>query len=152
MAEITSLQAARAAASATGLGKLLPTDMGKIMAIVLDSPPTAAWAQNDTLATPAIIPPGAIPLGAFVRRSAFGASVTLDVGIRNANTGAVVDVDGLVAALDISAAGSGFFMSGSSVLNPVPTTVPCHMYATFAGANPTDDADITVIGLFLIPG
>jgi hypothetical protein len=152
MAEIVSRQAARVAASATGVGKMLPTDMGKIMAVVIDSPDTAAWAQNDTIASPVAIPVGAIPLGAFVKHGAFGTSVTLDVGLRNYKTAAALDADGIVAARAIASAGNGYDASGALCLNPAAQTVVSQMYATLGGADPTDNADITIVGLFLVPG
>lgn len=152
MAEIESRQAARTAASATGVGKMLATDVGKIMAITIDSPAVAAWAQNDTIASPVRIPKGAKPIGAIVKHGAFGTSVTLDVGLRNYDTGAAIDADGIVAARAVATAGGGFDNSGALCLTPQQLSVDAQLYATLGGANPTDDVQLTIIGLFLVPG
>lgn len=141
MAEFDSRQIT--ARAATPPVKTNPYDNGQINVLIATTPATAAWAQNDTFEI------GTIPKGARLLRSgkvyhgAFGASVTMDVGIRKASDGTVVDADGLATALNVAAAGvkdlnGGSALAGVTVANIVATE-DWVLYATLAGANPTDD-------------
>jgi len=144
MAEIVSRQAAKVAART----KMSPNEAyGKKRVVVITSPATAAWAQNDTIASPQILPVGTrITSSSYASHTAFGTSVTLDVGLRHATTGVEVDLNGIAASADISAAGRTILNSGALVAAGVEyvTTVPTVVVATLTGANPTDDAQIRI--------
>lgn len=139
MAEFNSTQITGLASSPKV--KAAPYDHGRIEVLVATSPSTAAWAQNDTFKI------GTLPKGARLLRTshfyhgAFGASVTCDVGVRAASDGTVIDADGLCAAIDVSAAGIDQIKNGAllKAANGYVTTQEVEVYATLAGANPTDD-------------
>lgn len=124
--------------------KTPPTDYGKIQVAVATTPTAAAYAQNDTFATGIFLPKGArILRSGRASHGAFGASTTLDVGIR-ALDGTVIDVDGIADGLDIAAAGIKELDGGSLFAAGVGyvTTQECEVYATFLTANPTDNAQM----------
>jgi hypothetical protein len=152
MPEIVSVQSAKIAAGT----KLKPTEgIVKVEACIWHAPTTAAWAQNDTLPSGVRIPAGSRFLpGAFASHQAFGASVTLSVGIRDWKTKAVIDVAAIGSAVDISAAGRSAVNNGAYIAAGVDivTSVDVELYASFLGANPTDDADIMLYVPFAPPG
>jgi hypothetical protein len=152
MAEIVSRQAAKVAANT----KMNAGEAGgKISLIEITSPATAAWAQNDTMASPVILPTGTkILLNGYVSNAAMGTSVTLDVGLRNALTGAEIDLDGIAAAVAVASAGRTVLNSGALLAAGVAyvTTAPSVIVATLGGANPTDDAQINIQVPVVIPG
>ncbi len=125
--------------------KVHPSDTGKVRVDVATTPTAAAWAQNDTFSTGIRIPAGSrILRTGKVYHGAFGTSVTMDVGVRAWSadgTGAVIDADGLAAALNVAAAGNKL-IEGGALLNQANgylVTSDVEVYATLAGANPTDD-------------
>jgi hypothetical protein len=143
MAEFNSRQAALIAAGS----KALSTSAGKKRTVVITSPATAAWAQNDTIASGVRIPKGArFTCGSFVSNEAMGASVTLDVGLRNFDTKVAVDADGIGAAVAVSSAGRSAVNNGALVAAGVEsvTTVDTEVYATLTAANPTDNAQFRI--------
>lgn len=144
MAEIVSRQAAKIAAGT----KLSPHEAsGKKRVIVITSPATAAWAQNDLIASGIRLPIGTrILADTNVSREALGAGVTLDVGLRDFVTKVAVDADGIAAAVDVSAAGVGAANNGAFVAAGAEyiTTTVTEIYATLGGANPTDDKQIRI--------
>lgn len=154
MAEQTSRQATRIAASANGY-KMLPADNGMVRATVITAPDTVTWAQNDTCGNRARIPKGARLLGAYVNCAALGAGVTMDVGIRawtSDGTGAAIDADGIVAALDVSGAVNAYAGNGDLVdVGDTTVSADAEPYFTLAGANPTDNVDVKVTVLYLAP-
>jgi len=131
------------ALAATPPVKAAPYDHGKVTVRIATTPAAAAWAQNDTFKI-CDIPKGTrILRTGRVYHGAFGASVTMDVGMRKTSDGSVVDADGIAAALNVAAAGNKDLNGGSS-LNGVSTAAlvasdDWTLYATLAGANPTDD-------------
>lgn len=139
MAEFNSRQIT--ALAATPKVKASPTDHGKISVLIATTPATAAWAQNDTFLI------GVIPKGSRILRSgrvnhgAFGASVTMSIGLRNAGGGTVIDAAGLLAATSVATAGLVSNINTGALLtaNGYVTTVDVDVYATLAAANPTDD-------------
>jgi len=143
MAEIESRQAAKVAARS----KMSPNEAyGKKRVIVITSPATAAWAQNDTIASPQLLPAGTrFTCNSFASHAAMGASVTLDVGIRDVN-GDAIDADGIADGIDVSAAGRSALNNGALVAAGAEyvTTEPCYVYATLGGGDPTDDAQIRI--------
>ena len=138
MAEFNSRQIT--ALAAVPKVKAAPSDHGKVSVLVATTPAAAAWAQNDTFVI------GVLPKGSRILRSsklyhgAFTTSVTMDVGVRGTD-GTVIDADGLAAALNVAAAGNKD-INGGALLNQAGgylTTADTVIYATLAGANPTDD-------------
>jgi hypothetical protein len=152
MAEIVSRQAAKVAANT----KMNAGEAGgKVSLIEITSPATVAWAQNDTIASPVILPVGTkILLNGYVSNAALTTSVTLDVGLRHAVTGAEVDLDGIATAVSVAAAGRSVLNNGALLAAGVAyvTTVPTVIVATVGGANPTDDAQLNIQILVVIPG
>ncbi len=122
--------------------KVPPFDHGRVTVAVATTPATAAWAQNDTFGTGIRIPKGSrILRSGRLSHGAFGAGVTIDVGIRNADTLTVIDVDGIADGLDIAAAGVKELDGGSLFASGVAytTTEDVEVYATLLTANPTDN-------------
>lgn len=143
MAEFASRQKTNLAANK----KIPPYDQGRVTVAVATTPAVAAWAQNDTWGTGIRIPKGSrILRSGRLSHGVFGASVTLDLGLRNWDTGAVVDVDGIADGLDVAAAGVKELDGGSLTLAGISnvTTEDCEVYATLLGANPTDNAQAEV--------
>jgi hypothetical protein len=131
-----------------------PSDYGTPKVACATTPATAAWAQNDTWSTGIIIPKGSrILRSGRLSHGIFGASVTMHVGIRDAVTAAVVDVDGIAASLDVAAAGVKELDGGSLFAAGVAytTTADVEVYATLLSANPTDNAQAEVEIHFLPP-
>lgn len=151
MPEIVSLEATKIAA-----GNKLRNDeaLGRVKVISITSPVTAAWAQNDTIASPVDIPKGARILGYRVFHEAMGTSVTMDIGLRASATvdaaQTVIDVDGIADGLAVATAGVKDETSGAGVMIGVGTntiyrtTQMSNVYATLLSANPTDDAQFRI--------
>ena len=139
MAEFDSRQITALAASPKV--KAAPYDSGKISVLIATTPATAAWAVSDTIEI------GTIPKGSRILRSskvyhgAFGATVTMHVGVRAASDGTVIDADGLAVSLDVAAAGTKDINNGAlmTAVNGYVTTQDVTVYATLNVANPTDD-------------
>jgi len=150
MAEISSLQAADYAA---GRKTVSNKALCKKRVLVITSPTTAAWAQGDTIASPVLLPAGTrFGAGSLASHGALGTSVTLDVGIRDKN-GTAIDADGIASAVAVASAGRTALNNGALVAAGVDyvTSVPCYVYATLGGANPTDDAQIRLEIEVLLP-
>lgn len=151
MAEQTSKQAAKVAAGA----KLTGADMGKPTVVVITSPDTVTWAQNDTIASPVIIPKGSrILCGGFVSCADMGTSITLDVGLRKVSDGTAIDADGIAAAVDVATAATRAALnSGALVKDGVEyvTTADAYLYATLGGGTPTANAQLRIEVPFLFP-
>lgn len=144
MAEIVSRQAALIAA---GTKMSPPQAMGQKRVIVFTSPATAAWAQNDTIASGIPLPIGTrITCNGMASHAAMGTSVTLDVGLRNFATKTAIDADGIAAGVAVASAGRSALNSGVMVKDGAEyvTTEVAEIYATLASANPTDDAQIRI--------
>ena len=151
MPEFNSRQAAKiAAGNKLGAGE----SGGTIRSVVLTSPAVAAWAQNDTLASGVPIPIGSRFLSmSYVSNEAMGASVTLDVGIRNFDTKVAIDADGIGAAVAVSSAGRSLLNNGQLITAGIEslTTVVSEVYATLTAANPTDNAQFRIEVFYLSP-
>lgn len=150
MAEITSRQAARIAA-----GKSLPSDYGKVRCVVTTSPATAAWADGDIVASGQRLPPGTrFMCNSFASHDAMGASVLLDVGIRDWVTKVAIDADGIASGIDVSAAGRDALHNGDLVKIGAEsqTTVASEVYFTLRGAAATANKQIRVDVVCLVPG
>lgn len=138
MPEFNSRQAALIAAGS----KTLSNAVGKKRVLVMTSPATAAWAQNDTFASGIRLQKGTrFTCGSFASHGAMGASVTIDVGIRNFDTKVVIDADGIAADVSVASAGRTALNNGVLVAAGAEyvTTEDVEVYATLEGANPTDD-------------
>lgn len=150
MPEITSRQAARLASTAAG-GKMRNADASIVFATVITSPATVTWANGDTVGNRFRIPAGSRLLYAQVSCADMGTSITLDVGVRRwtpDGTGAVIDADGIVAALDVAtAAVSADARNGAMVAAGTETgilTQDAEPYFTLNGGTPTANAQIRV--------
>ena len=154
MAEVTSLEAAKVAA-----GTKLRNDeaLGRLHVVTISSPLAAAataWAQNDTIASPVNLPVGTRFVDCWVHHEAMGTSVTMDIGIRQANTAqTVIDVDGIADGLNVAAAGqthgiNGVMINVSATQAIYRTALVSNIYATLLSADPDDGQvfriDVTV--------
>ncbi|MDX1497048.1 MAG: hypothetical protein R3352_05805 [Salinisphaeraceae bacterium] len=162
MAEISSVEA-----TAVDAGNKLSNDqaLGRVHVVTITTPSTAAWAQNDTIASPVDLPIGTRILGFRVYHEAMGTSVTMDIGLRKSATvdaaQTVVDVDAIADGLDVASAGlkseltalanTGTYID--AVDNVVTrTTSVTNIYATLLDANPTDDAQFRIDVFVALPG
>ena len=155
MAEQTSREAARLASSAAG-GKLRGASSSEIRATVITGPATVTWANGDTMGNRDRIPAGSRIVGALVACADMGTSITLDVGLRNFTsdgTGAAIDADGIVAALDVATAAVPTSLSGTGALvtsgAEYVTSVDAEPYFTLNGGTPTANAAIRVTVLYV---
>lgn len=154
MAEVLSLQAARAGAGATGYGKRLPTDQGKVQTILVTAPAGTTWASGDTVASGVSLPVGSRFLSTGqMATDAMGAGITADVGLRNFATKAVIDADGIGAAVNMATSTvrsvqNGAFLSAMDYV----TTEPAEVYVTLAGGTPTANTRFRLELQVLIPG
>lgn len=154
MPEIVSREAARLAASATGLGKARYTDgLGKVRAVVITTPATHALAQNDTIASGIRLPIGTRILGnSFVSNAAMGASVALAVGLRNFDTKVPLSSTAIANTLVVNAQravlnNGAYIVDGGDYVTDQPTEI----YCTFTGADPTDNAQCRVEVMVVTP-
>lgn len=153
MPEFNSRQKTTAAGSGLTTDRVFVNSYGTKRTIVITSPATAAWAQNDTLASGIFLPVGTRFLASSIAsHAAFGSSVTLEVGIRDVN-GTAIDADGIAAAVSIASAGRTAINNGDLVAAGVEstTTQVAEIYATLTGANPTDNAQIRLEIDVLLP-
>lgn len=134
--------------------KVLAIYQGVPRALVFNSPAAAAWAQNDTFAAGLRIPKGSRILDAKLNCGALGASVTADLGLRNADTGVEIDLDGLGSNVAVATAGDYSMVNGALMAAGADTVLAADAepVVTLKGANPTDDIQIRVTILYLPPG
>lgn len=159
MAEIVSLEAAKVAANT----KLKNDEaLARVHTVSICSPATAAWAENDTIASPVDLPVGTRILGYKVFHEAMGTSVTMDIGLRASPTvdsaQTVIDVDGIADGLDVAAAGIKSDAGAAGVMINVGTntvyrtTQVSNIYATLLSANPDDDQQFRIDVYVALPG
>lgn len=138
MAEFNSRQIT--ALAGTPKVKAQPYDGGQIFSLIAGTPATAAWANGDTFVI------GTISKGSRILRSskcwhgAWGASVTMTVGVRDAVTKVAVDAAGLLASASVATSGLVKNLDTGALLNQANgylVTTDLEVYATFAGATPT---------------
>lgn len=150
MAEFNSRQIT--ALAGTPKVKASPYDFGEPYLIIAGTPAVAAWAQNDTFVI------GVVPKGSRILRlgkcwhGAFGASVTMTIGVRDAVTKSVIDAAGLLASASVATAGLVKNIDTGALLNQVNgylTTADVEVYATFGGATPTANAQAEFELIFL---
>lgn len=123
--------------------KASPFDFGEPSLLLGATPATVTWANGDTFVI------GVIPRGSRILRSgkcwhgAFGASVTMTIGVRDAVTKTAIDAAGLLASASVATAGLVKNIDTGNLLNQVNgylVTADVEVYATFAGATPTANA------------
>lgn len=134
MAEVKSTQTTTIA---NGYKVLPSADGGRVRAFYARYVQGAATqAINDTIYL------GDLPKGARIRTgwrvscSAGTVSSTLDIGLRVKSTGAVIDADGIAAAVNTAAAGQKDANTGALIANgeEYVTTAEVEVYATITGA------------------
>jgi hypothetical protein len=151
MAEINSRQKTAIAAGS----KVLNSVHGTPKCLVFTSPAAAAWAQNDTFASGMRIPKGSRLLSAcHASHGAMTTSVTVDVGLRNFDTGTVIDDDCIAAAVSVASAGRTAMNNGVYIADGVDqlTDQDAEVYVTIEGANPTDNIQMRFEIWYLPPG
>lgn len=116
-----------------------------------------AAAQNDNVRM-VTIPKGARLVGGTVKHGAFGASVTLDIGLRGADLSGYLsadgsttadDPDGVATNVDISAAGSFDLFEELGFLY-FETEKETELMFLFEGANPADNVQAEVSVLYVV--
>lgn len=144
MAEVNSRTAAAVAAGT----KVIPAESyGNARWYMVRTPVTHSLAQNDVLVGGVKIPEGTIILpNILFSHAAMGASVTVDVGLRNFHTKAEIDLDGLVVGEAVSTAIAGPLAEASidgALINDGAICLlaeDAELVVTFEAADPTDDA------------
>ncbi|HWU35461.1 MAG TPA: hypothetical protein VN023_09535 [Methylovorus sp.] len=136
---ITSVQ--QAGAVAVPRVKTSPNDIGNAVKSFFAQTPAAYAAQ----AVGQTVDFGVIPAGSRIlptgklSAAAGAASSTLDIGLKNASDGTVIDADGLAVGVNLTAAGvkdvNGGALVGAGVGYVTPVDVI--VYGTFAGATNT---------------
>ena len=110
----------------------------------------AVIAQNDTVRF-VTIPKGARLVGGFLKHGAFGASVTLDIGLKAADGSGYLDAAGTVAD-DPDALATNVLLGAAPGTKSVFAETPYLFYETekelevtllFEGANPADNVEIS---------
>lgn len=127
--------------------KVQPYDNGGIQCLVATTPATAAWAQNDTWVIGTIVKGSRILRSGKAWNGAFGASVTAQIGLRDAVTKTVIDAAGILAATSVATAGLVKNLDTGNLLNQANgylVTADVEVYATFAAAAPTANAQMEV--------
>ena len=156
MAEIVSQEAAIVAA-----GNKITNDvaLGRIKVVTISTPASAAYAQDDTIASPVALPVGSRIIGFKVFHGAFGAGTQLNIGLRQTDAAkTVISANAIATVLDIAAVGNKSEASGAggylTVANNTITRTPevSNIYATFANADPTDDAQLRIDVMVALPG
>lgn len=152
MAEQVSRQAALVAAGT----KMQPgVNGGKVRVAFIDSPATVTWANGDTIASPEIIPAGSrILLDSYISCQDMGTSITADLGLRNAKTGAEVDLNGIGSAIDVATAATrAICNNGALVVDGAVyvTTVDCVAVLTLNGGTPSANAQISAQVKYVCP-
>lgn len=144
MAEIVSRQAAAVAA-----GKVTSANAkGKKRVVVITSPTAATWADGSTIASGVKLPPGVRFLcDSFASHADMGASIALDVGIRDWATKTAIDADGIAAAVDVATAAARQALNSGALVKDgaeYVTTTETEVYATLSGGTPTANAQIRI--------
>lgn len=143
MPEFNSVQQTAIAAGS----KVLPSSHNKVRTLVFTTPAVAAWVQNDTFVSGRqhFLPKGSRILPtSYCVNGPFGASVTMDVGIRALDgdaTAFALDLDGIAVAVNIAAAGRNI-LNGGALVGPsdAVTTKDAEIVVTLKSADPTDNA------------
>ena len=118
---------------------------------------SAVVAQNDTVRL-CSIPAGARLIGGKFKAEAFGASTTLDFGLRDPKGSGYIDLAGTVAddpdaiatLLTTPAAGGTADLFDEVAYLFYETEKELELYCTFAGANPADDNVLAGHILFVV--
>ena len=154
MLEIHSREAAKVLA-----GKKMRNDeaLGRQHVISISSPATAAWSQDDTIASPVRLPVGTRILGAVIYHSAMGSGVKMNIGLRQTDANqSVISSDGIAKAINVASAGQTAARNGELVTvgthTLYRTPVESEIYAQLTSANPTDNAQFRIDITVVLPG
>ena len=130
---------------AANSGKALQTAQGKTRKVRIQTPATAAWAVNDTIASGVKVPAGSIfTIGSVLVNTAFGTTAAVDIGLRNFDTKAVIDQDGIGAAVAVAtaAAGGTNVRNGAYVQNATVLDQDAEVYVTIVSGTLTANAQL----------
>lgn len=133
MAEVNSFNKAEQVAGR----KLTASYHNDIRVATIRMPVTyAQLAIDDTVATGVVLPAGARLMPPVVRNGAGTALSTLNIGLRKASDGTVVDATALAALLAITSAAVTTVGTGTKIAGGVLYTLedPCEVYLTAKGA------------------
>jgi hypothetical protein len=116
----------------------------------------AVVAQNDDVRL-CQLPAGARLISGYAKFGAFGAAVTLDVGLRALDGSGYLDKaltvaddpDALATNLDVAAAGKVDLFEETPYLY-YETEKELEVYALFEGANPSDSVEIQGVILYVV--
>ncbi|MCC7462922.1 MAG: hypothetical protein IT480_10740 [Gammaproteobacteria bacterium] len=114
----------------------------------------AAVPINDTVRTGLVIPRGSRLLSPIIRNSAGTASSTLDIGLRSARSGTVLDATALASAHAITTASGGVLViSGTKLAAGVNYEVAedAEVYFTAKGAALAANQALEVVVRYLAP-
>lgn len=151
MAEINSTQ--KALRLQTPPAKISAVDNGNVKVATGTLPAAWSGAQNDTIAFGIFIPKGArILRTSRLTCGAFGASVTLDVGIRKLD-GTVIDADGLSPNVNVATAANKDLNNGAIFSTPAGPimTDDVEVYGTIEGGTPTANTACEVEVYYMAP-
>ena len=122
---------------------LNPTEIGgRVRVAYFDIPAITGLAQNDTVNLTKL-PIGARVIGGRLDHGAYGASVTLSIGY----TGSTAK---FLSAADISGAGQKDLANTLALNMGFKLTASLTIFATFAGANPSDTAVLNGYLLYVV--
>lgn len=135
MAEVNTVQGAKIVAGK----KLMPADShGRMRILIATLAAThAAYAVNDTIFLGRVPANTRLLLGGVIGVADAGtAASTVDIGIRNTQTGEVIDADGIAVGVDIATAAVVKCDTGDLIAKASVYTTPMEVdiYATVKGA------------------
>jgi hypothetical protein len=134
MAEL--LTVTRSQVDITAGRKTHPTAMNRDRVCVITAPATyAAPAAADTAGTGLNLVKGSRVLGGVLCSVVTGGGGTVSIGIRDAQTKAVIDATAVVNAFSLAAASTAFIFTGTKIINGQYYLMPqeVELYLTFAG-------------------
>lgn len=135
--------------------KLSPGHHNVVKCAMIRMPDTyAALSVDDTVATGVILPAGAKIADVVIANGTNAASVTLNVGLRKASDGTVLDATALATTHALTTASGGAkVISGTKVAAGLDYALPydCEVYFTAKGATTTANADLLVKVFYTAP-
>lgn len=147
MAEINSRAVTALAGTASGPGKVRPSDFyGRKRVVIIETPATHAAALNDTIGSGFRLPAGARLLSSSIVNvlGAGAASSTLSVGLRNFDTKVATDATAVASAVALTTVARLAANNGTGLGNGVLAAAGLELYATFTGAAPTANQQVRV--------
>lgn len=146
MAEIASRQKAKVDAGDLVTGA---EGLGKVRSITITTPATHALGTNDTIASGIKLPVNTRILRTMHYSCVAMTGVSVDVGLRNFHTKAVIDADGIINGQSLAAVGSrpvgtneagALFDEGAEYF----TTEEAELYVTIAAGSPAANAQFAL--------